>query len=218
MARKSNDLYSLLQSRRGGSRRSTSGGGILGWLTGLLGSLSVRRSRADLGPVRGVTLSGPTLAALAFASLGTGYLLGDAFPMGPKDGGEAALRVAARNEGTRPGPIGGQGMDAFRLSPEAEVEPLSSQAYFLAVFAEDQRPKASDLALYLRSRGIDTARPYRFARGGRHFWVTLAYFDGAPAGDELRRKLLQVPPSPEQPEFTEFRNSTEGWPPAAALQ
>lgn len=219
MARKSSDLFTMLKTRgsRRGGRRS-GGGGMFSTLGRLLQAVTGggRRSQ-DLGPSRRrVTLSGLAALGIAFACLGVGYLLGDAFPMRSRE----ALRMSPPDNQTRPvqpGTIGADpaGLERFRLDPEVECVPLSNQAYFLAAFPDDARQRASDLALYLRSKGIATARLHRSWE--RSLWVVLAYFDGPRQGDELRKGLQTVAAPAHLPEFERFRKGSADWPPAATL-
>jgi hypothetical protein len=198
MARKASDLFTLLQSRgsgRGASGRS--GPGILGQMTGwLLGLVGPKRRRFDGGGSRrALQFSGIALAGIVFASLGAGYLLGDAFPLGGKG---PALRGPSREQpgGVAPQVLAGNGsgLERYRLTPETECKPLARQGYLLGVFGEGEaaRAEASNLALRLRAEGIDSARPYRvWMKNGRQPWTVLAYYDGGAEGaDGVRRKVM----------------------------
>src|SRR5262249_15282415 len=161
--RKASDLFTLLQSRGGG--RGASGrmgpgilGSMMGWFSGLGGG---KRRRFD-GGGRGrmMQFSSLALAGIVFASVGAGYLLGDAFPMG---GRTSAVRSQGGQEpkGLPPQVLGSPAsLDRFRLPAEKECDALSKECYVVASYGsgDQARAQAGNLALLLRSRGIDTAR------------------------------------------------------------
>ena len=218
MARKASDLFTLLQSRgsgRGASGRS--GSGIFGQMTGWLSGLSGHRRRRYEGGRRAMQFSGIALCAIVFASAGVGYLLGDTFPLGGKG---AALRSQGRQEpqGVAPQVLGAASLDRFRLPADKESDSLSEDCYVVANYGEGDkaRAQAADLALLLRSQGIDAARPYHY--WDQHLWWTVVYYKGSDQADEVRKKLVQVPELPGHPEFAEARtrmqNQRKDWPPA----
>jgi hypothetical protein len=218
MARKASDLFTLLQSRgggRGASGRSGSGilGQMMGWLQGLAGP---KRRRFDGGGGRrALQFSGMALLGIVFASVGAGYLLGDAFPLGGKG---SALRGPNRQEqgGVAPQVLGGPaaGVDKYRLSPDKECDTLTKQFYVVANYGEDGRAQASELALLLRSNGVETARPYLFWKP--HAWITVVYFEVDQA-EAVRQKLLQMPDLAGHPRFAADRKRIKDWPPALAV-
>lgn len=193
MARKASDLFTLLQSRGGG--RGASGrpgilGQVTGWLNGLFGSS--KRRYHDGGGRRAMQFSSTALLGIVFASLGVGYLLGDAFPLA----GRAALR---RGPPQDPGPVRPHviktGVEAFRLDATEECKPVSKQAYIAAWYGGDtegERSSASALALQLRAEGLETARPFRVWNGEASNWAVMAYFEGSDAAAEVRKKIVSV--------------------------
>jgi hypothetical protein len=216
MARKASDLFTLLQSRGGGRGASgRSGPGLFGSMMGWFSSLGGPKRRRFDGGGRGrmVQFSSLALAGIVFASVGVGYLLGDAFPMGGKN---SPLRSQGRQEpqGTVPQVLGNPAvnLDKYRLSPDKEADVLSKQCFALAMYEEGDRDReqAADLALQLRAHGIATARPF-LLWNPRH-WLTVAYYEDAEQAQAVREKLLQVPELAAHPQFGAIRKKTPDWP------
>lgn len=236
MARKPKDLYTVLQAQRRsgkGSFRGRAAGGpankgygaqSLTELLGHLWSWFTGRGRppakADAKAPAGIVLSGPALAAIVFASLGVGFLLGDMIGLGSGDAGlRAAEKTASRGQetGIRPGPMG----SGVRLAPTEETRVLADQALFVTRFGADQKETAGSLAEWLRGQGIETARIYLFwpdDRSGSSHWLVLAYFDGEEPPDELVQKLRALPANADCPEFDRQRKSLADWPTPVRIQ
>lgn len=193
-------MVSLLASRGRGRRHG--GGGVLGVLGRIASSLWAGKrndnKRAGLG-------SG-TVAAIACACLGIGYLLGDSFPLAHRSD---PLRAPAGNgavEPQRPGLL------------EDQEKPLSSTWFVVSVYvtenAEAGRAQARALARYLRDQGLDMARPALLELQQGSFWSVAVYFDGPAARDRTRARLVALPADVPDAEFVRFRANTpaKDWP------
>lgn len=216
MARKAHDLFSLLQSRggRGGrSGRRTSGGLLSGFTSILAGILpagggrnrDVTRSRG-----RGTTLNGPAIAAVVFASLLIGYLLGDAFPWRQRPSSELNAGVHSERQAQVPGPLNNGG----EMSAAEECKKLAAKALLVCVAGSDDRQRVSAVSRYLRSQGLDKARCLqKWLKTGESYWLSVVYFEGEKDAGQVVQRLQEVQfPADLVAQVEPCKNRKEGWP------
>ena len=84
-----------------------------------------------------------------------------------------------------------------------EVEPLSKYFAPVLLYPDTERERASRLAYYLRSNGIDSARIrlLESTRKGRWLWATVVYVPDLTQWDDHRTRLRAVPPPEFEPQF-----------------
>lgn len=210
MARKTKDLFQLLEKRRSkGSFKIKPDpdpgepvdvlGAVGGWFGGLLGRNPHKRRRtARKGPARanGFLISGPALCGMAFSSLVVGFLLGQAFgSSGPNE-----LRAAR----VPPEWLSGESSPG-ELAPDAQIAVLGEFAYPLGQYpvgADEQasREQAERLASYLRTQGLGRTRIFKLYHGeGLRTWLTLYYTEGNAVEQAVIDRLNRIAPPPFEP-------------------
>lgn len=234
MAKKSVDLFQLLQKRRSkGSfkiapepetREAFDPVGVVAdWFRGLTAGTPrkrkpKRKSAASRQRAIGILVSGPTLAGLTFGCLVVGFLLGQGL------GSEAPddLRVGG-GERLEPGWVP-PAVETGILSPTEQLRSLGTNFYLLGAYptGSDQqaaRQKAERLATYLRAQGLDRTRIYKYwADDGDNLWVTLYYTDGPGVDQQALDRLKAVAAPVFAPRWTEFLGQLAVYPQAATLQ
>jgi hypothetical protein len=204
MARKSNDLFSLLASRTKGRVNGRSASGFFGQLGGLARGVFRGGGSPDVTRRKGIHLSGLGLLGVVFACVGVGYLVGDRFPL------QGARGLSAVPEpGQRPGTL----PDEFALTPADEIKPLSNRCLVVGFGNDNERDMVSGLAHYLRAKGISSARAYRVFNkaNGVSGWLTVVYYDNPEDADPTVARLRQLPVPPQYPVFEQLRQRQD-WP------
>jgi hypothetical protein len=239
LVRKASDLFGLLQTRGRGRNWRSGGSGFfsrLGIFSRFGGAFRSRRS--DPGPARGMRFGSAATAAIAFACLGLGYLLGDRFPLGgardPLQTGTGG-RVEQGRDPQRPALLGEKGLGEKGLgdkdgtgneaapatpagspgagAPTAEdVKPLRPKAWLCAAYRDSSDgSEALAAARHLAKNGLPLARPYRlWSRDGVPVWTTIVYFDG----DAEKNAALEALRTVAAPDalFEHYRSGPSGWP------
>lgn len=183
---------SLLAQRGSSRRRSRSG--WLQWAGGVVRTLVGGRSR-DVLPSRSANTAGLGILAAALACMGTGYVLGNAFPWA----GDAGLRAPSTpRHGVAPGPIG----------DSDEMRPLASRYLMTSIYG--QKTDAVAAARTLRQAGIAMAGVQQVEHKGTTYFGLVVYFDGDGKRDEARSALLEVV-APDAV-FEHQRKTQKGWP------
>ena len=237
MAKKSKDLFQLLQKRRSkGSFKIAPEpdtrepfdpiGVVADWFRGLtIGSPRKRRPKKKPAPTAGqraagILVSGPTLAGLSFGCLVVGFLLGQGLGSEAPDDLNAG---AQRLEPEWVPPAAETGI----LSPAEQIRSLGTNFYLLGAYptgstGSDQqaaRQKAENLATYLRAQGLARTRIYKYyADDGDSLWVTLYYTDGPGVDQKALDQLRAVATPVFEPRWTEFLGQLAVYPEAATLK
>lgn len=223
MAKKSKDLFQLLQKRRSkGSFKIAPEpetrepfdpiGVVADWFRGLTTG-TPRKRRPKKKPAlsagqraAGILVSGPTLAGLTFGCLVVGFLLGQG--LGSRAPDDLSVGVERLQPGWVP-PAAESGI----LSPVEQIRPLGTSFYLLGAYStgstgDDQqaaRQKAEILATYLRAQGLDRTRIYKYyAADGDTIWVTLYYTNGPEVDQQALDQLRDVAAPVFEPRWTEF--------------
>ncbi|GAB4164187.1 MAG: hypothetical protein Fur0037_29410 [Planctomycetota bacterium] len=213
VARKAHDLFSLLQTRGARSARRPRGvwGSLWGFASGSGSSGS--RSRDD-GRRRRIALSGPALAAIVFASLGAGYLVGDSFPM--RQSGTDLNAEGQRRAGIVPTSL----KNAGEMSAEEECRKLGSNALLVSFHgdsASERRDEASAMARFLRSQGLDKARILKIWVEEQTRWLAVVYYANDEEKRLSRQRLLSIRFPPEYG-VDRFKKLIDGWPREWAIE
>lgn len=224
MVRKASDLFGLLQTRGRGRSWRSGGSGFFARFGGVFGS-GFRSRRSDPGPARSARFGSGATAAIAFACLGLGYLLGDRFPLGgardPLQTGagrgeqeRAPQRPALLGEKDSAGkeaPAGPAG-DAGNVPTAEDIKPLRPKAWLCAAYRDSTDGReALAAARHLARNGLSLARPYRlWSKDGVPVWTTVVYFDGE-AEKTAAVELLRTVPAPDSL-FEHYRTGPTGWP------
>ncbi len=239
------ELFEILGDRRGGRRsggRSSPkskkgaevstpwelGRGVFDWARSLLpgnGKSSGARRPARAGKRRGATqplaVGGPALVGIVVLALGLGYV-GGRVSAGGDDGSQ--LRSTLPEVGGRDGPssqrpewLQNAGQPAgVQITAQEETEKLWNFGYRLVPYPALERQRASELARWLRGRGLTTARLrlMEHAASKQEFWVVVCYVrtaddpsvynalqrltsdSGTPAA--LRTKIKKLLPKPRE--------------------
>ncbi len=203
-------MVMLLRSRGSGGGRRRGKSGLFSTLGhGLVRLLGGSSGRRDPGPKnRGASLVPGWLAlAVALACFGGGYVVrGYVAPVQQEIGGGAGLKAGPR----APGVI------------EADTEPLTSRAFFVAAYqemaADEARSRAMELSRYLRGQGLAKARPYEYPAAAGRLWVVVVYYDGPTEYKATREQLLALPADVPDPIFVGLRNHESDWPNAFPIR
>lgn len=195
MVRKTSDIALLLGSR--GRVRKPSGFAKV--MRGLFDGWSGRSAWREERPARGRSVPAWIAVAGLVAAFGGGYLVGGSFAAPAP--GDAALHAP---RGRSPAMI------------EFDSRPLASNAFVVAAYPDvpvaDARDRAAALSGFLRSRGLEKARPYEYPTDSGGLWVVAVYFDGDRERAETRDRLTGLPEAVPDESFVQLRKTEAGWP------
>ena len=219
MARKTKDLFQLLQKRRSkGSFKIDPGpdprepvdlfGSVGRWLSNLLG----RSPRGSRRPAKGrgtggarILISGPTLTGVAFGCLVVGFLLGQQLgASGPEE-----LQTSGVGR-VRPGWLPEATTEAGILPEHLQYEQLSEHVYLLGDYPVGGDPLASRaaadrLATHLRARGLERTRIYKLRKDdGVNTWLTLYYTRGPGIEQNVLDRINSLEAPGFEPRWPEF--------------
>ena len=234
MAKKTKDLFQLLQKRRAkGSFKITPEpearepvdllGSLGDWFSGLFqgyrgGRRRPAKKRASYRAV-GILVSGPTLVGLAFGSLVIGFLLGQGLGSDAPDDlrttGTERLPPEWLNPATEPGV----------LAPNQQLQILGKHVYLLADYpigrdARESQAKAERLATYLRARGLERTRIYRHwsdPAKDNGTWLTLYYTEGDGVEHAVLDQLSSLAPPAFEPRWQQLLARLSQYPAPSSL-
>lgn len=166
---------------------------------------------------RSVAVPGWAALVLAFACLGGGILIGRNFvPAAPGPG------LVADGAG-RQAPA--------MIDEEAETAPLANDAFVVAAYEyRDEAAEAAakrqamNLSKTLRDKGLQLARPYRYAgpdRDGasRRGWFVAVYYSGRTQLEQTRDALRDLADQVTEKAFVDERKRCgEGWPQSVSIR
>lgn len=230
MARRTTNLFEMLQSRRGGAPAASRirSEPPVGWVERLRSwwregaERRERRGRPTPNRIRvehqilRYSLSAPALALLGFLTLGLGFGLGwwaggvQGSAALSADGRGGSGQVPAAGGGPAPGPM----TDASQAEPSTlgwpaakQFAQLSQCCFALLSFSASQEQAAIRLAAWLRDQGVQDARVLRYDAEGTTTFHTLCYLpegtdDTAKAARAAIAERLKSLPEPSfEPRF-----------------
>ena len=146
-----------------------------------------------------VSIPGLWLAAMLLVALGSGFLVGRGTASAASIEGQEELRAGVpRTELKEPSLLEDRTsrVGSSDLGLQKDVETLSPFFYVVLNYPESEGNKATQLAEYLRTHGLDTARIRTFpsSTSGLPLWVVVVYVADREDQDGYRERLLSVPP------------------------